>query len=300
MKRFDAIACRESSGVEEAKKATNRDDIVHVMDPVFLCNPDIYEKAIKEADIQERNVFFAYIWQKKYMQERHDLITRAAELYNVPYRVCGNPNAASEMKEYLKHYFGDRFLERLSVEDWLHYIKTCSAYIGDSYHGLCFALIFHRPFVIVYNVPKSKNTSVNRIESLLKLVGLEDRLFINPKTNQDWNIVLKKPIDWQDVDNRLERIKNFSVQWLKEVLAAKSKEGNAEDYIREALYRKVNETSSKTYKNEQNISLLMKEKETIARQQVEIDQLRNEIAELRGTLLMRIYFKLRKIKRGLF
>lgn len=42
-------------------------------------------------------------------------------------------------------------LDTPSVEEWLYYIKNCKFFVGDSFHGLCFSLIFNKPFLITVN-----------------------------------------------------------------------------------------------------------------------------------------------------
>ena len=41
--------------------------------------------------------------------------------------------------------------DKPSVSNWLNAIKTCKFLITDSFHGVCFAIIFNKPFVCIKN-----------------------------------------------------------------------------------------------------------------------------------------------------
>ena len=56
-----------------------------------------------------------------------------------------------------------------SVSDWLKAISQCSIFITDSFHGVCFALIFNKPFICI----KNKNRGSARFDSLIELFDIE-------------------------------------------------------------------------------------------------------------------------------
>jgi len=55
--------------------------------------------------------------------------------------------------------------------EYLELFSCASFVVTDSFHGVCFSLNFGKPFVAV-----SPGMHSNRIDSLLSLVGLENRL----------------------------------------------------------------------------------------------------------------------------
>ena len=144
-------------------------------------------------------------------------------------------------------------------------------YFGDSYHGLCFSLIFHKPFIIVYRATNDPNIASERFRSLLRFVGLEDRLLEDtPVDLQKAGELIKKPIDWDKVDEKLNRYREFSITWLKEALEKPiQKEYTVEDMIRDRENRKrltmYNELSKKN-------QVLFRELEETKRQ---LEELRN-------------------------
>ena len=144
----------------------------------------------------------------------------------------------------------------LSVEEWLYYMKNCSCYIGDSYHALCFSLIFHKPFIIIY--AKASGFSWNRFYSLLQLVGLEDRIISNLDEMENCKTILNSKIDWRHVDNVLRNSKEESVVWLKNVLLKKKPTSSPEDYIRDSEKRKMSELRVQVYDQSLRITNLEK------------------------------------------
>lgn len=229
LQRFDYISCRESAGVEELTKRTGRYDVVHVIDPVFLCKKELYKSIISESALKkDGNFVFAYSINVDLYVGASETINSVLKHCQATLRMCANPN---EISRYKNNY--SDVLTDVQMEDWLWYMQNCSYYIGDSFHALCFSLIFHRPFIIAFP-DRSENSSVPRLESLLDTVGLKERLLLDLSSEKDKvEELLNKNIDWEDVDRRLERLKIFSVDWLKRALRNKPKEVTAEEYLEE-------------------------------------------------------------------
>lgn len=254
LNKFDAISIRESFGVEQAKKECGRDDIVQVLDPVFVCNPLIYQDIISHQSQSSDSPFvFAYILNRDMASQKKELLDLAAAHYNAEIKICGNPNAIEKSKKC----YGENVLPVLSVEEWLYYMKNCSCYIGDSYHALCFSLIFHKPFLIVYG-SKAPGFSGNRFYSLLQLVGLEDRLISNLDDMENCKTILNSEIDWEHVDNVLSDSKEESLAWLKNVLLKAKPLPFPEDYIHDSKKREMSELRVQVY--EQSIRITNLEK----------------------------------------
>ena len=58
------------------------------------------------------------------------------------------------------------------VEEWLAYIKNADFIITDSFHGICFSIIFHKQFIALVN----KIRGESRFTSLLRLLKLEGHI----------------------------------------------------------------------------------------------------------------------------
>ena len=87
---------------------------------------------------------------------------------------------------------------------WLDEIYNSEIIITDSFHGVAFSLIFKKQFFVICADEKK----FSRIESLLKKVGLEERVV---SSNEDLNNRLQhllSPIDYQYADKVLEEERN--------------------------------------------------------------------------------------------
>ena len=100
---------------------------------------------------------------------------------------------------------GGKFLYLPDLGDFLSYIKNCSYFITDSFHGTAFAINFNRQFI---EILPNNNTS-SRNQSILRLTGLEDRII----TDYNDFSIYKKRIDYSNVNAILEqeRIKSLNI-----------------------------------------------------------------------------------------
>lgn len=70
---------------------------------------------------------------------------------------------------------GGKFIYLPDLGDFLSFIKNCTYFITDSFHGTVFALIFNKQFVEIL----PNNNTGSRNQSILQLTGLMDRIIID-------------------------------------------------------------------------------------------------------------------------
>jgi hypothetical protein len=206
LQKFEAVSVREESAVTLCQRLFG---VLpkHVADPVLL---------LKEKD------FLPLFEGKKTVSEKHI----ATYLLDVKQRKNNVANVVADFLKldlrYLTPFAGvGRFakLKALSAEyecpsQWLSNIKYSAFVVTDSFHGLCFSLIFRRPFVVMGNV----NRGLDRFNSILSLVGLSDRLLPSDASEQDIQKVVVTPIDWEDVHEQLGSYRNRSLLFLQDSL----------------------------------------------------------------------------------
>lgn len=93
--------------------------------------------------------------------------------------------------------------------EFIKYFSSASFVITDSFHGTCFALNFGIPFVSV-----SAGKNINRVQSLLSIVGLED-VILKDKMELK-NISLK--IDFSSAQLKLSQARKNSISYLERAL----------------------------------------------------------------------------------
>lgn len=197
LKKFDAISVREDDGLQICQDIFDV-SAKHVLDPVFLLSAQDWEK------------FFA-------LSKRNDSGFIASY-------VLDKATEAKKISEHIREHFQTEIIDMadaqtnlqqsLSPEDWLYNIKHCKLLVTDSFHGVCFAIIFNRPFICIIN----KERGASRFLSLLKLFGLSDYIW-----ECDADVPYERlltPIDYHKVNQRLAALKQASLQWLQEQMAA--------------------------------------------------------------------------------
>lgn len=95
--------------------------------------------------------------------------------------------------------------------DWINTINSSSIFVTDSFHGVAFSLILNVPFIATV---ASKN-KISRIESLLSIAGLESRLVHSMDDFIARRETLLSPIDWNQVNRRIEIERQQYKQFVK-------------------------------------------------------------------------------------
>ena len=185
---FDYLSCRELSGIEIYKELFGLDADL-ILDPVFLIEPLEYQKIIDDSNIEDlHNTIVTYVLDKdtKY------------------YKLC----------DYLKIKYSGNVVSITSqdnVEDWLKKIQQCKMLVTDSFHGLCFALIFKKPFICI----KNKARGVARFKCLIDLFGFEDRFVDSIDDIFNGNIGIN--LDFAQFENLLKDERHKCINILKKV-----------------------------------------------------------------------------------
>lgn len=188
LKRFDSISVRECSGVDLCKK-TFGVNAEHIIDPVFLIDKQKFEDLIDKSNKKYENKIVYYILDKTPEIEENIKILSA------------NLNLDVEC------IYG----ENLSVEEWLTALKTCKYFLTDSFHGTCFSLIFHKPFICLRN----KNRGNARFDSLEKTFRIKS-CFVSCKAELANSDLLENSFDWNEIDKVISVEKEKAENWFKQ------------------------------------------------------------------------------------
>ena len=208
IKRFDSISVREESGIDICKDTFGIDNVVCVLDPTLMISKEDYQPILD--DWKDKNHL-----KKKYIA--HMLLDDTKDL----------KDGSKKIADYLKaeiNYIKGKSIKILGkeitfynkVSQWLTYLKDAELVITDSFHCTVFSLIFHKKFVVVANPVRG----VARLETLLGKVGLKDRFFTNIEAVMKSGI-LDKDIDYNEVDEKLEVHRKYSMEFLKKALGVK-------------------------------------------------------------------------------
>ncbi len=183
---FESISVRENS----AKK--------------MLCDIGIESKIVVDPTLllQANNYYFLPNNSKKW----HDLFV---------YRLHKNQCLFDKVESYLTSTINSvKTSKNMSIEDWLQSIKNSNFVLTNSFHGVVFSIIFRVPFLSVLVEGSDMN---DRILTLLSSVGLQERC-INEFDNDIIDKIMKTPILWEDVLDKLMKLKEEAKDFLSSAI----------------------------------------------------------------------------------
>lgn len=111
------------------------------------------------------------------------------------------------------HYFSwaTKNYYTLDPSDWVAFIKNASFLYTDSFHGVVFAMKFHKPFIAYYK----EAARASRFIDLKKRFHLDN---IISHSNEIIDVNVIQPY-YTHVDEIVENLKNYSINYLKQALS---------------------------------------------------------------------------------
>lgn len=182
LNRFNNISVREKSGVEICRNLGVK-SAEWILDPVFLIDKEIYIE-IAQHEKKSNKLCFCYI--RNNSQEINEQISAYAKAKKMDVVYCN---------------------EQMPVEYFIGYIYDCDILITDSYHGLCFGIIF-RKNVFCY---KNKKRGNARFDSLTEQLHLPEKIFIYDHKEK---LVNRENIDFNLIEKTLEEEIKRSSSWI--------------------------------------------------------------------------------------
>lgn len=212
VQRFDYVSVREDYAVQMAKDFFDI-DAVHVVDPVFLCDKSEYYKIIGDSERVEDNPYICcYILNPS--DEKRKIIQYVSQELNLPIKIILDAPQGS-FNDNRKKMGLEGILESVEEEDWMYYISHSQYVITDSFHGVCFSVIFEKNFICLANPERG----IQRFNSLLRMIKLESRL-VSKVHDVENNRELFEQIDYKIVNELLDHRKKDSMAWLEMALEA--------------------------------------------------------------------------------
>jgi len=185
IKSFNKITVREKSGVKICKNTFNA-EAKAIFDPVFYLKNSDWNKLLDRSTLNLSTSSMIYILDKSE-------------------KITNQINSILEKVNPIQHWLN---IGSTSIYDFLKGIQSSQRVITDSFHGLCFSIIFHKDFICLCN----KDRGEERFISLLSDLGLMDRLFYDLSKV---NIEKLPPIDYSIVDKIIELKRQEGLQFLQ-------------------------------------------------------------------------------------
>lgn len=205
-KQFNSISVREDSGVMLCRDYLGLNASL-CLDPTMLIDKEVYIKLVEKDEIPKlQGTLLNYILdltpdKKKIL----DLITRELDIEPI-----------SIMPKGIFRQLGSSKIEDCicpPVTHWLRGFMDAEFVVTDSFHGTVFSIIFNKPFIAIGNAKRG----ITRFTSLLKILGLKDRLIFK----YDENIIdkIKSPINFHEINKLMELKKKESYDFLEKSLS---------------------------------------------------------------------------------
>jgi hypothetical protein len=198
------ISVRDDSGVDVVFRSIKQ-RVPQVLDPVILIGKDFWEEETKNIPIDNNRLLICYF--NSDASGAYHTIDALCEKYNleVVWLSSGYPLKGRSYCQY-----------DCDPLEFPAIIKNARFVCTDSLHGLEFSILFNVPFFVFdrqYEVVPEQRT---RIDSLLRLACLEERLV---KSAQAVDIQTALDIDFNEANNNLKKSRVSSLKFLKESLA---------------------------------------------------------------------------------
>ena len=191
LRPFSAVSVREKSSLKDLESSGVRSSVI--CDPVFMLGSDEWRKFagarpewMKEGDA---------VWY----------CVNKSEMGKVSGFLDGN----AKFFEGRLH----RLDMRIGIEEWVAAVSSASLVVTDSFHGMCFALMFNRPFVVF----ASDGPKTERMRGLLAMAGVEGRLFTSAEDAPDAAALMRPPCP-PGAEEALRSLREDSIAWLREAL----------------------------------------------------------------------------------
>ena len=203
LNNIDVIAVREITGVKLVKELTGYDAEL-VADPtLLLARKDWEEYMTPYPAIADKYIL---IYQLSDSEGVVNYALKISEEKNIPvYRICKRSFRVSKTP-------GIKNILDAGPSEFLYLIAHASILLTNSFHGTAFAINFNIPF---YTIVSSKKDNNSRMESLLQMVGLNDRLLYDDNVNRT---IMGFNLDFERANIMLDEFRKESIRYISKNL----------------------------------------------------------------------------------
>jgi len=204
LKDFTSVGVREDTAVGICENTFDIRKVNHVLDPTFLPELKYYDSIIEKEYSTKKDIrLFNYVLDKSVQKEK--IINEVSGYFQLDVDSIYLENNIEQLKK-IKTF-------KPSMGEWLYHFKNANFIITDSFHGTVFSIIFNKQFLTIGN----KARGLTRFTSLLKALGLLDRLIV--EGNENYDEIVKVKIDYNTVNEKLADLRALSKAFLKHSLS---------------------------------------------------------------------------------
>jgi hypothetical protein len=193
LSRVDPVSVRDTNSLDILTRL-GRKDVSMVLDPAFLV--DFKETAVRPSGNPEYLAVYGYQFPGGAQQQIRSYAAAAGlETVSLGFR----------------HPWCDRSLDSIGPFQWLGYMLHSRAVVTTMYHGMILSVMCGVPFCMVRTPYRA-----NKLGCLPEDIGITDRLLDEKGALQE---VLGRSIDYDDVNDRVRKLRERSEDYLMSALA---------------------------------------------------------------------------------
>jgi hypothetical protein len=198
LKKFNNISVREHHGLQILESMNLKG--IWVADPVFLLTKEHWGNLLKSFKKKEKYILIYDFERNRLLKEFARYLAKLKDLkiYSV--------------NDTYPLLYADRNFNNAGPLDFITLIYNADYFISNSLHGTLFSILFEKDFFVFGRTRHKVNS---RMESILKLVQLEDRYITS---NKDFPNAFHK-IDYKYVNQILLRHIAASKEYIDQALA---------------------------------------------------------------------------------
>lgn len=209
LQKLDGISVREDAAQTRLQPLTDK-PVQVVVDPTLLLKQEEWEHVARKKENVAPYVFAYFL--KEAEPHTHQLFY-LADRAGVSIRCY-----ASEKDTYVRPAT-DEIITDAGPKEFLALIRDSQLVVTNSFHGMVFSVLFHKPFWVVKRYKDTAEDSANnRIIDFLRMFRLEERLLEDGEFPDDRR--LEEPIDYDRIDQILSVKRAESLEWLRGALDA--------------------------------------------------------------------------------
>lgn len=201
---FKSISVREASGIDICKKL-GRKGAVRVLDPTLLAGREVFDPIADESSALTASVVGFFLSPTPLQIKVLKTIAREKNIRRSDVLVL---NRKTPFFSFIKSSLHPE------IKDFLHAIKNAQYVVTDSFHGVCFAVLFEKQFIIL---PSKRKERFTRIAEMLEMLDLSERVMYGNQIS-DAKSILNSTIDFENICKRLLTLRKHSLDFLKNII----------------------------------------------------------------------------------
>lgn len=203
LENFDSISVRESFLANILQPLTDK-HISVVLDPTLLLKKEDYLEIASDC-VVEGDYLLIYELLKN---PQVDIVARQiAKQHNLKLVKIFIPLISNRVNRFNSEFI---FVSP-SPAEFLRLFTDAKYVVTNSFHGTAFSLIFEKQFLSLETAGKT-----SRIESLLQLVGIEDKAYVRGDNFGQENY---NKLNYNDINEKLEVYRQKSIDYIKESIS---------------------------------------------------------------------------------